>query len=144
MWTLPRTECLHHGAKIRRRPVAALGIPAQCAQHDVIDPDVQLHFLGRQIQRRGGSFSGEHFIKHRAQRIDVRAVIDLRVFLLLGSHVGRGARAFIAGAHQRGDAEVRDLDPTVTIDQPYLYVIRDRGAGTVLFIGRVTDPTIAA
>ncbi len=33
--------------------------------------------------------------------------------------------------------------PTVTINQPYLYAIRDRGAGTVLFIGRVTDPTIA-
>lgn len=34
--------------------------------------------------------------------------------------------------------------PTVTINQSYLYAIRDRGAGTVLFIGRVTDPTIAA
>ena len=34
--------------------------------------------------------------------------------------------------------------PTVTINQPYLYAIRDRGAGTVLFIGRVTDPTIPA
>jgi serine protease inhibitor len=32
----------------------------------------------------------------------------------------------------------------VTVDRPYLYVIRDRGAGTVLFVGRVTDPTIAA
>jgi serpin B len=33
--------------------------------------------------------------------------------------------------------------PTITINQPYLYIIRDQGAGTVLFIGRVTDPTIA-
>ena len=31
--------------------------------------------------------------------------------------------------------------PTVTVDRPYLYVIRDRGAGTILFIGRVLDPT---
>lgn len=30
--------------------------------------------------------------------------------------------------------------PTVTIDRPFLYVIRDRGAGTVLFVGRVLDP----
>jgi serine protease inhibitor len=32
--------------------------------------------------------------------------------------------------------------PTITIDRPFLYVIRDRGAGTILFIGRVADPTI--
>jgi serpin B len=32
--------------------------------------------------------------------------------------------------------------PTIEINRPYLYVIRDRGAGTILFIGRVTDPTI--
>lgn len=33
--------------------------------------------------------------------------------------------------------------PTVTVDRPYLYVIHDRGAGTILFIGRVLDPTDA-
>lgn len=34
--------------------------------------------------------------------------------------------------------------PTVTIDRPFLYVVRDRGAGTVLFVGRIADPTITA
>ena len=33
--------------------------------------------------------------------------------------------------------------PTITIDRPFIYLIRDRGAGTILFIGRVVDPTIA-
>ena len=33
--------------------------------------------------------------------------------------------------------------PTIEINRPFLYVIRDQGAGTILFIGRVTDPTIA-
>lgn len=33
--------------------------------------------------------------------------------------------------------------PTITIDRSFIYLIRDRGAGTILFIGRVVDPTIA-
>lgn len=43
-----------------------------------------------------------------------------------------------------GGAMLGSHGPTVTIDKPFLYVIRDRGAGTMLFIGRVTDPTITA
>ena len=34
------------------------------------------------------------------------------------------------------------LSPRVEINRPFLYVIRDRQAGTILFIGRITDPTI--
>ena len=32
--------------------------------------------------------------------------------------------------------------PTIAVNRPFLYVIRDRGAGTILFIGRVTDPSV--
>ena len=38
---------------------------------------------------------------------------------------------------------VESHGPTIEINRPYLYVIRDRGAGTILFIGRVTDPRTA-
>ncbi|HKX75989.1 MAG TPA: serpin family protein, partial [Acidimicrobiia bacterium] len=31
--------------------------------------------------------------------------------------------------------------PTVTIDRPYLYFVRDRGSGVILFMGQVVDPT---
>lgn len=41
-----------------------------------------------------------------------------------------------------GGAMLGSHGPTVAIDQPFLYVIRDRGSGTVLFIGRVTDPSV--
>jgi serine protease inhibitor len=32
----------------------------------------------------------------------------------------------------------------VRVDKPYLYVVRDKGSGAVLFIGRVLDPSLAA
>jgi serpin B len=32
--------------------------------------------------------------------------------------------------------------PMIEINRPYLYLIRDRGSGTIMFIGRVTDPTL--
>lgn len=41
-----------------------------------------------------------------------------------------------------GAAMVLSHGPTITPDRPFLYVVRDRGAGTTLFIGRVTDPSI--
>ena len=33
--------------------------------------------------------------------------------------------------------------PTVTIDSPFFYIIRDRGTNAILFMGHVTDPTPA-
>jgi serpin B len=32
--------------------------------------------------------------------------------------------------------------PTFRADHPFLFAIRDRKTGTVLFLGRVADPTI--
>jgi serpin B len=36
---------------------------------------------------------------------------------------------------------VTSLPPQITIDRPFLFVIRERSSGTLLFIGRVGDPT---
>ena len=51
----------------------------------------------------------------------------------------QGTRAAAA----TGGAMADSHGPTIEINRPYLYVIRDQGAGTILFIGRVTDPTQA-
>lgn len=50
----------------------------------------------------------------------------------------QGTRAAAA----TGGSMVGSHGPTVTINKSFFYVIRDRGAGTILFIGRVTDPSL--
>ena len=47
-----------------------------------------------------------------------------------GTRAAGSTNVAIAGSH----------GPTVDVDRPFLYVIRDRGSGLVLFVGRVTDP----
>ncbi len=50
----------------------------------------------------------------------------------------QGTRAAAA----TGGGMVGSHGPTVDVNRPYLYLIRDRGAGTILFIGHVTDPSM--
>jgi serpin B len=50
-----------------------------------------------------------------------------------GTRAAAATGGVIAGSH----------GPTITINRPFLYAIRDHGAGTILFIGRVTQPTTA-
>ena len=36
---------------------------------------------------------------------------------------------------------VTSMPPTISFDRPFLFVIRDRASGTLLFVGRILDPT---
>ncbi|HEU5113275.1 MAG TPA: serpin family protein, partial [Acidimicrobiia bacterium] len=47
-----------------------------------------------------------------------------------GTTAGAATDVAIAGSH----------GPTVPIDRPFFYFIRDRGSGAILFMGHVTDP----
>ena len=40
-----------------------------------------------------------------------------------------------------GVAMAASHGPTVNVDRPFIYVIRDKAAGAILFMGRVTDPS---
>ena len=48
-----------------------------------------------------------------------------------------------AAATAIGFEESGPLEPDMTVaaDKPFLYLIRDRSSGLVLFAGQVTDPT---
>ena len=50
---------------------------------------------------------------------------------------GTVAAAATAGVVQ---ASAAPLETVVQIDEPFVYVVRDRATGAVLFLGRVTDP----
>jgi len=50
----------------------------------------------------------------------------------------RGTEAAAATAVGIG---VTSLPPSITIDRPFLFAIRERSSGTILFMGRVGDPT---
>jgi serpin B len=50
-----------------------------------------------------------------------------------GTTAGAATDVAIAASH----------GPTVIIDKPFFYLIHDRGSGSILFMGHVTDPTAA-
>jgi serpin B len=50
----------------------------------------------------------------------------------------QGTRAAAA----TGGGMVASHGPTVVVNRPYLYLIRDHGAGTILFVGHITDPSV--
>ncbi len=52
-----------------------------------------------------------------------------------------GTEAAAATAVVVGVTSIPVVDVTLTIDHPFIFVIRDIPTGTILFIGRVVDPT---
>ncbi len=53
---------------------------------------------------------------------------------------GAEAAAATAVLPKAGSAPGRSEPPSFTADHPFLFLIRDRKTGTILFLGRVTDP----
>ena len=60
--------------------------------------------------------------------------VEHEAFIDVDEHGTRAAAA-------TGGAMASSHGPTITVDRPFLYVVRDRGVGTVLFMGRVADPS---
>jgi len=81
------------------------------------------------------------------QRADFTRIADVRPRNLFISRVQH--KTFI-DVHEKGTEAagatvvgvgVTSLPPSLTFDRPFLFVIRERTTGTLLFVGRVVDPT---
>ena len=57
--------------------------------HDLINPLINGDSLRWRVENARRNFSAEHLVKHHAQTINIRSVIDPNPLLLLGSHVVR-------------------------------------------------------
>ena len=68
------------------------------------------------------------------------------LFVSAVKHEGRRARRRAGHRGRRrdragvGEASAAPLETVVQIDKPFVYVVRDRATGAVLFLGRVADP----
>ena len=90
-WSVARNR-LHLRFQIRRRLPAQLRLLAQRAQHNFIQPNIHLHPMRGRCEFAAWGFAGEQLVEHHAERVDVRAMIDvLWIALLLGCSVARGA-----------------------------------------------------
>lgn len=100
------------------------------------------------------SFSSEVDLDETLQRLGIRSAYG-QTADFSGMTGGRGLfldtvqhEAFIevdeegTEAHAAtGAAMAVSHGPTITIDRPFFFVIRDRPTGAILFVGRVTDPS---
>lgn len=70
-----------------------------------------------------GGDSGDFYIA----QVDHKARIEVDE---TGTTAAAASDVAVAGSH----------GPTISIDRPFFYIIRDRGSGTILFAGTVNDP----
>ena len=118
---------LNVGLDLADMLVSALRLDFERAQDHFIEPHINLHFFGGKLKTADRHLAGKHFIKDYAQRIDIRAMIDVeRVFSLLGCHVDRRPerlpgkremRVQVFGADDFREAKIRDFHPALFIEK---------------------------
>ena len=70
--------------------IAQFWFSLQCAENNLVQPDIDLHPAkagGGRLQLFRGQFAGQQLIENDSERIDVRAMIRDTMLLLLRRHV---------------------------------------------------------
>ena len=122
---------LHLRLHFTRRLEACIALLFEGPHHDLVDPRVQRRLLGRRPEAAERQFTGQQFIEHHAERVDVGALVDVgRRLDLLGRHVVRAAEdgalhgqrdiGPLVATDQLGDAEVGDFHAPAGIDEDVL------------------------
>jgi len=87
----------HFVPEFGRREVSVFRILIQCSQHDLVQTNVDFDSTRRWQQGSSRQLSGQHFVQHDSQRIDIRAMVDSRGLVpLFGGHVSRSAQHGLA------------------------------------------------
>ena len=87
----------------------------------------------------GAQFDGISVSQDPEQKLSLSAVIH-KAFLEVGEKGTEAAAATAVMALGGAVSPVARFTPTFRADKPFVFVIRDKQTGTILFLGRVTDP----
>ena len=120
-----RRRCVCNSFHLRfqfiRAWLAELAFLFERTEHHIVQTRISARFLRRRRKSSDGQFSREHFVKHHAQRVNVRPLVqrpaDARVVPApctpecQGGRAAGGQRFFRSSfAHEFGDSEIGDFD----------------------------------
>jgi serine protease inhibitor len=91
-------------------------------------------------QNKGAQFDGMHTSADPMQKPYLSKVCH-KAFVEVNEKGTEAAAATGGGMGSTGCPEEEPFVPTVRADKPFVFAIRDMKTGTILFLGRVVDPT---
>jgi serpin B len=96
--------------------------------------------MKRAFDARQADFTGMSATRNPDDQLSLSKVLH-KAFVEVNE---KGAEAAAAVAEimvpKKAAKETRPFTPEFRVDRPFLFLIRDRESGTILFLGRVTQP----
>ncbi|MCP5020821.1 MAG: serpin family protein [bacterium] len=125
----------------RHNPTPPLHIPLNTSLKDILEHLGVIDAFTPPDSRPGADFSGMTTSLELEQRLYLNDVLHQAV-IKVGELGTEAAAATVITKGLKGAIlpPVRPFIPYFGADHPFIYLIRDKQTGTILFLGRVTDP----